>query len=111
MDSSLGMRARVRVPFHRSIIFGGDTFATEGVLLNLAVSGCAIQCSDIPRLEEYLQCAIFVGVCESVLIVDVAKVRWRQAGMFGVEFLRVNSDEQQRLGRLVDDHEAPRPQW
>ena len=96
------MRQCSRIPLQGTIMFGGDSLVTEGVVLNLAVTGCGVQSSEVPRLGEYLQLAIFVCGEEAPLVVDVAKVRWVQSGRFGAEFLRLPSADQVRLAALVE---------
>src|SRR5687768_14399003 len=99
----MNMRQRSRIQFHCAIVFWSDTFVTEGVLLNLAVAGCAVQAKEVPTVGEYLQLAILVPGHDTPPGADVAKVRWVQPESFGVEFLRVPSAEQLALERFVRD--------
>jgi hypothetical protein len=94
-------RSRLRQSVAFPVIFASDTTINEGIIVNLAPNGCAIQTWYAARRGEYLKLRLLLPDQSLALAVDVAKVRWRRYGVLGVEFLRIRREEQYRLRQFL----------
>lgn len=97
---------RYRVEYAAS--FSGDKISTQGVILDLSSVGCKV------RSPVEVQRGDFVGVLMDVpryvtpLQVALAVVRWSHGQEFGLEFIRMAPDNQQRLQDLIRQTDVAR---
>ena len=92
---------RIGVTFTLTIAFLGGESDGDGRLVNLSPAGCAIQSS--MKVEE--------GACmllhihppdgEPPIMIETAEVKWIDGQDFGVEFLNVAPEEEERLQELL----------
>ena len=90
-------RVRTRFP----VVFAGEAYVGEGIVLNVSVPGCAVHSRNRVAPGSYLEMRMLVPDTASPLRVGLAKVRWCDGRRFGVEFIQMPGEDQVRLGRLV----------
>lgn len=96
----LRARPRIQVGYPASIICDGST--GEGILLDLSPAGCMMQ-SDVPlNPGSYVSLHITLAHEPTPLAVEVSVVRWTKGGHCGVEFLRFNQGDRERVINLLD---------
>ena len=83
------------------MMFASETLNGEGRLENLSFGGAAIL-SDIaiPR-GEYLSLTVALPAQAGTVEIELAPVRWVKEGSFGVEFIRIAPESQQRLKQYL----------
>lgn len=95
-------RSSPRFPVGFPIAFQGDQVVGTGRVVNLSTGGCGIECDKIVQKGTFLDLRVHIaGRQEPILQVDLAAVRWSSGKRFGVEFLRIRSEEQSNLSQLV----------
>ena len=83
------------------VVFASETARGEGRLENVSLGGAAIV-SDLPIARgEYLSLTITLPSPIGTIEIDLAPVRWVKPGGFGVEFIRMAPDAQQRLKQYL----------
>ncbi|HKW85582.1 MAG TPA: PilZ domain-containing protein [Nitrospiraceae bacterium] len=99
------LRAHPRIPVDLPVFFATPDSAGIGVkkgsMYNLSLRGCAV--TSVATVEVGTDIALFIQVPDEVITikVDQATVRWAHLGEFGMEFLRLRDEEQQRLHLLL----------
>jgi len=84
----------------RSTISGGQREG-QGRTLNLSIGGCKIE-TDLPIVVgASFECRIHVPGLDWPLRIDEAQVRWVKAKTFGVQFTKIQSDEEAKLKRVI----------
>lgn len=96
--------ARYRVEYSAS--FSGERISAQGVILDLSLGGCRARSADEFTKGEFLGVLIDVPRYETPLHVILAAVRWSKGEEFGIEFIRMAPEEQQRLREWVRETEA-----
>lgn len=91
------------------VSFSRAAVSSKGIVLNISSSGCAIAAETPPEVFEYVSLQISVEGSTSTIEVRLAAVRWVDGAQFGVEFIRLSEDAQNRLRRVVQRLEAPPP--
>jgi PilZ domain-containing protein len=86
--------------------FLGEGITTTGVIINLSLAGCRVYSERTIGRGELLRMLIDVPRYKTPLQVDLAMVRWSNGQEFGMEFLGVPLDYQQRLHELILATEA-----
>ena len=89
----------VRVPVSYPALFQTDWYMDEGEVLNLSVPGCAIKSSRCLIPDEYVRVQVLLP--HLAVRVEVAKVRWADRNLFGLEFLRMPEADKARLFGIV----------
>ena len=96
--------ARVRVEYVVSL--SGDRIRGHGIVLDLSVAGCKARNPVVVNWGDCFGVLIDVPRYETPLYVDLAVVRWVHDQEFGLEFIRMQPVDQQRLRDLVQATEA-----
>jgi len=92
------------------IAFSGDRIGGEGTVVNLSGHGCSVGSEKSTRDGTYLTLYVSLPDQASAMKVDLAVIRWAEKLAFGLEFIRMQPEEQVRLRRFVSTLEAgPRP--
>jgi PilZ domain len=100
-DSALPARAP-RLALSLPVGFIGDHNAGSGVTGDLSWGGCAVATPAQLSVGSYLQLQLtFAQGPIARVSVDLAVVRWSANGRFGVEFIKINPVDQERLRLLV----------
>lgn len=113
MDFRKNLRFAVQLP----LSFKGDQITGEGVVFNLSLEGCGVvfnlsleggaDGSDTSiRPGTYLELCIQTYQQGLPIEVELAVVRWSEGREFGLEFIRIRAEEQDRLRRFVKTLEA-----
>ncbi len=77
----------------RSTISGGQREG-QGRTLDLSAGGCKIE-TDLPVVAgESFECRIYVPGLDWPLRIDEAQVRWVKANTFGIQFTKIQPDEE-----------------
>lgn len=84
----------------RSTISGGHGEG-QGRTLDLSTGGCMIE-TDFPVVEgASFECRIYVPGLDWPLRIDEAQVRWVKANTFGIQFKKIQPDEEAKLKRVI----------
>lgn len=97
------MEQRLLKRFHTefSVGFLGDLLDGKGQLLDLSTGGCRVQGGGPIKTSLYLHLFLHPPRAHNPVKVELAAVRWTSGTEFGVEFIRVSPDQQQRLQELL----------
>lgn len=96
-------RKHIRYAVQLPVSFNGDQLSGggEGTILNLSADGCAITSMTVAGTASYMQLTMQLRERDEPVRVDLAAVRWSTPAKFGVEFIRVRPEEEDRLKRFV----------
>lgn len=83
------------------VSFGDGIIVQTGTVVDLSREGCRIRCADAPPEVKYLQVQLQMDDPSHALTVDLAVIRWSRNGELGVEFIRMEPDQQARLRHLI----------
>ncbi len=75
-------------------------------MVTLSLGGCGIESDQNVQQGKQLTLCIFMPEQDAPVVVDRAQVRWTVRGLFGLEFLAMQQEEQARLRRFVSTLEA-----
>jgi hypothetical protein len=99
-------RKHARFAVQLPVFFSGDKISGEGTILNLAAEGCAITSDTVASVAVYLQLTMKLQEREEPVQIDLAAVRWVAATRFGVEFIKIRPEEEERLKKFVKAMES-----
>ena len=94
-------RKHTRFAVQLPVSFKGDQLSAGGTILNVSEDGCAITSETVASVGVYLQMTMQLRVREEPVQVDLAAVRWSSATRFGVEFIKLRPEEEERLKEFV----------
>ena len=84
----------------RSIISGGQGEG-RGRTLDLSIGGCMVE-TDLPvDVGASIECRIYVPGLDWPLRIDEAQVRWVKANTFGIQFTKIQPDEEAKLKQVI----------
>ncbi|MEO6308327.1 MAG: PilZ domain-containing protein [Nitrospiraceae bacterium] len=84
----------------RSTISGGQREG-QGRTLDLSAGGCKIE-TDFPVVVgASLECRIHIPGLDWPLRINEARVRWVKANTFGIQFTKIQPDEEAKLKRTI----------
>jgi hypothetical protein len=84
----------------RSII-SGEQGEGRGRTLDLSTSGCMVE-TDLPvSVGASIECRIYVPGLDWPLRIDEAQVRWVKANTFGIQFTKIQPDEEAKLKQVI----------
>ncbi len=101
MVSRRYVRTYYRFPLNYPVIFGGAPFVGEGVLTNLSLKGCSVTCDREVLCGSQVRVSMLVHHQPPALPVELGTIKWVRGNQFGVEFVRVPLEAQQRLNRTL----------
>lgn len=93
-----------RLPCEFPVTFSSDEIAGEGTVVDMSVGGWRIrvQSDTVVRKGTYLTLRMTPPDNDpTVMEVPLAVVRWSEGGEFGLEYLVIGAEAQQRLRRFV----------
>jgi PilZ domain-containing protein len=99
--NSMETRKHARVPIKYVASFSGKKSRVSGVVLDLSVAGCRARSATEFNTGEYLDVFIYVPRYVAPLHAALAVVRWSHDQQFGMEFIQMERDDQQRLSELI----------
>jgi hypothetical protein len=91
------LRQFPRFNVHYKVSFSGEAVQGEGDVYNLSLGGCAVESQTSVPKGEYLQLRIYLPNQPAAITVPLGAVRWAIRREFGVEFIRVPHEDQERL--------------
>src|SRR5512146_2782989 len=91
-------------------LFSGEKISAPAVILDLSTAGCRARSATGCNNGEFLAVLINVPRYEHPLHMPGAVVRWWHGQDFGMEFIQMEPDDQQRLRELIRPIEAARAQ-
>ncbi|HEU4772891.1 MAG TPA: PilZ domain-containing protein [Candidatus Udaeobacter sp.] len=94
-------RAYERMERKFPITFSGEDISGEGMMLDVAMGGCTFATSADLAIGMTVKMDLRISAAVPPVIVDVAVVRNVRAGIAGVEFLRWQESERERLQLFV----------
>lgn len=81
--------------------FSGGQREGQGRTIDLSVGGCKIE-TDFPVVVgATVECRTYVPGLDWPLRIDEAQVRWVKAGTFGIQFTKIQPDEEAKLKRVI----------
>ena len=89
--------------------FLGNGINSQGMILNLSTSGCRGSSEGVIRQDALLRVLIDVTPLLAPIQVDRAIIRWSSGNEFGLEFVGLSFDDQQRLQGLISVIKAAQP--
>ena len=95
-----------RFDFQLPVSFSGNGAAGGGLVTNLSKEGCAVASEEPVRPATFLALRLRLPEQYSSLRIEVAEVRWTNPGGFGLQFLHLRAEEQERLHRFINVLEA-----
>lgn len=103
----MDLREHQRIPVVLPVSFSGDQIIGEGQVLNISPCGCGIESDRNVQKGTFLDLRVQLPESETPIEVDLAAVRWSLGQRFGLEFLRMRSEEQARLRRILQNPPKP----
>jgi hypothetical protein len=81
--------------------FSGEQREGQGRTLDLSSGGCMIETDQPVVVDATFECRIYVPGLDWPLRIDEAQVRWVKEGTFGVQFTKIQPDEEAKLRRVL----------
>ncbi|TLY17776.1 MAG: PilZ domain-containing protein [Nitrospirae bacterium] len=111
------LRKNLRFAVQLPLSFKGDKITGEGVVFNISLEGCgvvfnlslegsAVGSDTRIRPGTYFELCIQPYRQDLPIEVELAVVRWSEGREFGLEFIRIKAEDQDRLRRFVKTLEA-----
>ena len=107
-SSAIDQRKYSRFPITLPVAFGDRTCAYTGTLIDISHEGCRVRSADAIPEVTYFRIEIRLDDPHATLTVDLAVMRWSRNGEFGVEFIRMEPDQQARLRSVIRNCEEAR---
>ncbi|MEK7236841.1 MAG: PilZ domain-containing protein [Nitrospirota bacterium] len=79
------------------VLIFSELFHAKGDIVNLSKDGCVIAVAHAPEKGQHLQLLLQVPRLDTSIKIQLAIVRWKALGLFGVEFIRINTTHQTGL--------------
>lgn len=99
----MDLRAGIRFPVSCPVVVTAGPLESRGSLLNLSVWGCAMRGSIVVRRGDRCSLSMLMPNGTGLLVIDLARVRWRAGEEFGLEFLNMTAPVRSRLRRFLLD--------
>ncbi len=99
-------RKHTRYAVQLPVSFSGDQVSDGGTIVNLSAEGCAIMSDTVAGTAVYLQLNMQLREREEPVQIELAAIRWTSAKRFGVEFIKIRSEEGERLKKFVKTLES-----
>jgi c-di-GMP-binding flagellar brake protein YcgR len=97
MDLRDHPRFEVNVP----VSFFGDQINGKGTITNLSAGGCAVKGDAKASIGAFLELNVDLPDTQDKLIIEVAVVRWSIGTKFGLDFLQLDAEQENRLRRFI----------
>ena len=82
-------------------IFSGGQREGQGRTLDLSSGGCMIETELPVVVGATFECRIYVPGLDWPLRIDEAQVRWVKARTFGIQFTKIQPEEEAKLKRVI----------
>lgn len=94
-------RRQPRFTSHFRSTFSGGQREGQGRTLDLSSGGCKIETDLTVVVGASVECRIYVPGLDWPLRIDEAQVRWVKAKTFGIQFRKIQPNEEAKLKRVV----------
>lgn len=101
LSSATDQRKFPRVAVSLPVYFGDGLKAQSGTVVDLSREGCRIRCTGAGPNIKYFQVEIQLDEPHGTLRVNLAVRRWSRDEELGVEFIRLEPDQQARLLSVI----------
>jgi len=101
-------RRAARFPVRFTLDFLGPHAAGDGTVSDLSMGGCQVDTKTSVYIGMYLPVRLYLPGQEATLKVDQAAVRWAKKEKYGLEFMSMWPEEEERLHHLVSTLERVR---
>ncbi len=91
--------------------FASDHYSGEGQVVDVSTGGCKVEADAHFALGEYVCVTLHCLTPDRPISIELAVVRWCSEGALGVEFIRMDPTEQERLRLLVQYIEKDDALW
>ena len=95
-------RKHRRVLTKAPVLIFSELTLVKGQIVNLSTGGCAIVAAQALEKGQRLSLVLQVPERETSIDIQLALVRWSTLGLFGVEFICVNTAHQENLQRYLN---------
>lgn len=75
-------------------------------MVDLSMGGCRVQSDATVQTGAYLELRVYLPQQDSPLKIDLAVARWSIGQECGLEFIRLQTEQQERLRQLVQSFEV-----
>jgi len=107
-SSATDQRKYPRFPVFLPVSFGDGVIAQTGTVVDISHEGGRIRGTGAVPEMKYFRAEIRLDDLHATLMVDLAVMRWSRNGEFGVEFIRMEHDQQARLRSVIRNCEEAR---
>jgi CheY-like chemotaxis protein len=90
-----------RFPVALPASFGNGVRVLTGTVMDISREGCRICSADAVPSDKYFRLEIELEGSEERLTVNLTVMRWMRQREFGVEFIRMTSESQAQLRRII----------
>ena len=90
---------RIRVQLPVGVV--GDLLDATAEVLNLSTGGCRLRGDRSLKDSPYLRLLLYSPEDNVPIKVELAIIRWVSDDEFGIEFIRMHAEQQQRLRQLL----------
>lgn len=99
--SATEQRKNKRFPVLVPVSFGDGVTAQTGTVVDISHEGCRIRCPDAAPGAKYFRAEIRLDDPYGTLTVDLVVMQWSRLGEFGIQFIRMEPDQQARLRSVI----------
>ncbi len=100
-NTIVNWRIHRRLSVAYPVIFGGAPFVGEGMVSDLSLTGCSVNCHRTVLIGSYIKLSVLLPDPTASLFIELGKVRWVKEQTFGVEFIRLPTLTRHRLDRVI----------
>ncbi len=97
------IRQYIRVAFKCSAELSGDEVLGEGVIVNLAIGGFAVESDQPVKPGMTLKLRMFLPDDETPIVIQQASIIWVRKGKFGLKTIHIGNEDQKRLNQFIVD--------
>ena len=94
-------RQHPRYPIQLPVHLFGDLGGGEGITVNVGLGGCAVATRSPHEKGSYVSLVMRSSHDQLPIKIELAVVRWAKDDVFGVEFIRIKSEQRTRLGQYL----------
>jgi len=102
----MNRRRSVRYLVQLPVSFCSEQTQGEGTVVDISPYGCRVRCESTTAKGHFLSMYIVVPSLIMPVTICVAAVRWAIDTEFGVEFIRLSTEQQKRLNALIAGYES-----
>jgi CheY-like chemotaxis protein len=100
-SSSTEQRKFPRLPVSFPVYFSNGMIGQSGTIVDISREGCRIRCPDTAPDMKYFQVEIQLDEPQGMLTVNLAVRRWSRDKELGIEFIRMEPEQQTRLLQVL----------